>query len=104
MSVPQILKTITFTLDGEDFSGDVLDAAVVPTPGAIQSVRTLDGVSHSDAESETWGLELRCVIDWDSERPGLAWFLNDNKGEQVAFTFRDTTNAISTTKPAMTGT
>jgi len=103
-SVPQILKTITFTLDGEDFSQDVLDVAVVPAPGAIQTVRTLDGVTHQDAESESWTLDVRCVIDWDSTRPGLAWYLNENKGDQVPFTFTDTTAAVSTTKPGMTGT
>jgi hypothetical protein len=102
-AVPQILKTIVFTLDTEDFSLDVLDVAVVPAPGAIQTVRTLDGVTHQDAESESWALQLRCVIDWDSVRPGLAYFLYDRRGETVDFTFRDTTAAISTTKPAMTG-
>lgn len=104
MSDPQILKTITLTIDGEDFAGDVLDAAVVPAPGAVQTVRTLDGVTHQDAESESWALELRCVVDWDSVRPGLAWFLNAHKGEQVAFVFHDTSDAVSATKPAVTGT
>lgn len=100
---PQILKIITFTLDGTDFSEDVLDVEVVPTPGDVQTIRTLDGVTHQDASSESWGLRIRAVVDWDTTRPGLASYLFDNKGTSVAFAFRDTTGAISTTKPAITG-
>jgi hypothetical protein len=107
-SVPQLLKTVTLIFDpagdNEDFSMDVLDAEVVPTPGDIQTVRTLDGVSHSDAEAETWGLRLRCVIDWDTTRPGLAYYLFANKGEQKAIRFRKDTAAISTTNPEVQGT
>jgi len=103
-SVPQLLKVITFTLDGEDFSMDALDVEVVPEAGDIQTVRTLDGVSHSDAESETWGLRVRAVIDWDTTRPGLAYFLYNNRGTQVDFTFRKDTAAISTANPMVTGT
>ena len=103
-SVPQLLKVITFTLDGEDFSMDALDVEVVPEAGDIQTVRTLDGVSHSDAESETWGLRIRAVIDWDTVRPGLAFFLFDNRGTQVDFEFRKDESAISTTNPSVKGT
>lgn len=103
-SVPQILKTITFSLGGTDFSEDVLDVEVVATPGAVQSVTTLDGVTHSDIAAESWGLRVRAIIDWDSERPGLAWYLFANKGTQVAFLFRDTTGALSATKPGIGGT
>jgi hypothetical protein len=103
-AVPQLLKIITFTLDGTDFSDDVLDVEVVPEPGDIQTVKTLDGVTHSDAESETWGLRIRAVIDWDTVRPGLAYYLFNNKGDSVAFRFRKDTNAISTTNPEVQGT
>jgi hypothetical protein len=103
-SVPQLLKVITFELDGEDFSMDALDVEVVPTPGDVQTVRTLDGVSHSDAEGETWGLRIRAVIDWDTTRPGLAYFLFENRGDQVPVRFRKDTNAISTTNPEVQGT
>lgn len=103
-SEPQLLKVVTFTLDGTDFSDDALDIEVVPTPGDIQSVRTLDGVSHSDAEAETWGLRIRAVIDWDTTRPGLAYYLFNNKGDQVAFRFRKDTAAISTANPEVQGT
>jgi hypothetical protein len=107
-SVPQLLKTITLIFDpagdNEDFSLDVLDAEVVPTPGDIQTIRTLDGVSHSDAEGETWGLRIRAVHDWDTTRPGLAYYLFANRGEQVAIRFRKDTAAISTTNPEVQGT
>jgi len=103
-SSPQLLKVVTFTLDGTDYSDDALDLEVVPTPGDIQSVRTLDGVSHSDAEAETWGLRVRAVIDWDTTRPGLAYYLFNNKGDKVAFRFRKDTAAISTTNPEIQGT
>lgn len=103
-SVPQLLKIITFTLGGTDFSMDLLDAEVVPTPGDVQTVRTLDGVSHSDAEGETWGLRIRAVIDWDTTRPGLAYYLFNNRGDQVAMRFRKDTDAISTSNPEVQGT
>lgn len=102
-SVPQLLKEITFTLGGSDYSLDVLDVEVVPSPGDIQTVRTLDGVSHSDAEAETWGLRLRAIIDWDTTRPGLAYYLWNNRGDKVAFRFRKDEAAISTSNPEVQG-
>ena len=107
-SNPQLLKAVTFVLDpagdNEDFSMDIVDGAVVPAPGDVQSIRTLDGVSHSDAEAETWSLNLTCVIDWDTTRPGLAHYLWANRGEQVAFRFRKDEAAISTSNPEIQGT
>jgi hypothetical protein len=103
-AVPQLLKVITLTLDGTDFSMDVLDASVAPEPGDVQSITTLDGVTHQDAAAETWFLNLRMVIDWDTTRPGLAYYLYNNKGDQVAFRFRKDTEAISTTNPEIQGT
>ena len=107
-STPQLLKVVTLIFDpagdNEDFSLDVLDAEVVATPGDIQTVRTLDGVSHSDAEAATWGLRLRAVHDWDTVRPGLAYYLFANKDEQVSVRFRKDTAAISTSNPEVQGT
>ncbi len=102
-SVPQLLKTVIFSLGGTDFSMDVLDVTVVPTPGATLSVLTLDGVPHTDVATETWALSVRCIIDWDTVRPGLASYLNTNKGNTVAFLFKATTGAYTTTKPGMQG-
>jgi hypothetical protein len=102
-AVPQLLKTITFTLDAEDFSLDVLDVEVVPTPGDVQQVTTLDGVNHQDIAAPTWGLRIRAIIDWDTVRPGLAYYLFNNQGDSAAVIFNDTTSSSSTTKPGMTG-
>jgi len=61
-------------------------------------------VVHQDVEPESWAIRVRAVLDWDSTRPGLAYYLNANKGTEVAFVVKDTTAANSTGKPAMTGT
>lgn len=102
-AIPSIPKVILFTLDAgadpKDFSLDVLDCAIVPTPGPIQSVKTLDGTKHQDAEAETWGLNLRAVIDWDSARPGLAYYLNSHKGETLTAKYRVLDSAISASNP-----
>jgi hypothetical protein len=111
MSVPIIPKVITFTLQTEDdvapvsFAEDVIGAAVVPSPGAVQSVITLDGVTHQDAEGESWALELSCVQDWDTSRPGLASYLFTNKGLKADFVLNVYgTGALSATEPATKGT
>lgn len=101
---PQILKVIIFTLATTDFSDDVLDVEVVPAPGDVQRVTTLDGVVHQDAAPESWALRIRAVLDWDSARPGLAYYLFANKGDAVAFTLKDTTAANSAGKPLIQGT
>lgn len=102
-AVPQLLKVITFTLGATDFSDDVIDIALVPAPGDVQSVTTLDGTTHQDAAAETWGLQIRAVVDWDTVRPGLAYYLFNNKGDTVAFEFRKDTATIGTGNPSMTG-
>lgn len=86
-SVPQIPKIIHFTLGSSptDFSDDVTAVRVVSEPGAVQKIVTLDGVTHQDAEPESYSLELTCVQDWDSTRPGLAYYLFTNKNTKVPF-------------------
>jgi hypothetical protein len=106
---PMLLKVISLTLqvgagDVEEFNTDCLDAMVVPTPGPIQTVKTLDGITHQDAESESWSLQLRTIIDWDTSRPGLASYLFTNKGLTAAFVFKGYNETIGATAPAMTGT
>jgi hypothetical protein len=103
-SVPQLPKIITFTLGGTSFKEDVLSAGVVPAPGQVLSVTTLDGVVHQDVAKETWALELEAIIDWDTTRPGLAYYLQNNAGDEVAFVLNVHDAAISTSKPAITGT
>jgi hypothetical protein len=86
-SVPQIPKIIHFTLGASpvDFSDDVTAVRVISEPGAVQKIVTLDGVTHQDAEPESYSLELTCVQDWDSTRPGLAYYLFNNKNTKVPF-------------------
>lgn len=86
-SVPQIPKIAHFTLGGTptSFKEDVIAARVVSEPGAVQKVVTLDGVTHQDAEPESYSLELTMVQDWDSTRPGLAYYLFNNKNTKVPF-------------------
>lgn len=106
-ATPIIPKIITFTLGGTDFSTDLLDAAVVPAPGDITSVKTLDGVTHQDAQGETWSLDLRMIQDWSSTRPGLAYYLWSVRGTNVAFVlnlYGAGQAAGSTTEPPMSGT
>lgn len=103
-ATPQLLKEIVFTLGGTDFSDDLIDAEVVSEAGDVLSVRTLDGVTHQDIAAESWSLRLRAVIDWDSVRPGLAYYLFSNKGTSAAFVLGDSTATVSTTKPHITGT
>jgi hypothetical protein len=106
-AAPIIPKIITFSLGGTDFSTDVLDVAVVPEPGAVQKVKTLDGVTHQDAEGVSWSLTLRAIQDWSSTRPGLAYYLYDHAGENVAFVlnlYGAAQTAGSTTEPTVNGT
>lgn len=108
-AIPSIPKVVLFTLDltgsdPKDFSLDVLDIGFVPTPGAIQSVRTLDGTKHQDAEAEVWACVIRCVVDWDSTRPGLAHYLNANKGQTATAKYRVIDGAISASNPEASAT
>lgn len=106
-AVPQIPKIIHFTLGATDFSDDVIAASVVPAPGAVQSVTTLDGTVHQDVAPPTYSLDLELVLDWSSTRPGLAYYLFDSAGDSVAFVLNvhDSGNATgSATLPPISGT
>src|SRR5688572_3385120 len=104
-SVPQIPKIVTLTIATIDFAPDAIDAEIVPAPGDIKKVTTLDGVVHQDTDAEAWALKINMVLDWDSVRPGLAYYLYTHKGETVAFVLNVYgTGAESATQPKMTGT
>lgn len=103
-ATPVIPKIAIFTLATTDFSDDVTDVRVVPTPGAEQAVTTLDGVVHQDVAAEAWALEIEMVQDWDSARPGLAYYLFNNKGTSVAFVYKPTIGAVSAAVPSAAGT
>ncbi len=102
-SVPQLLKIVEFTLATVSYAEDIIDVAVVPAPGDIQSVLTLDGITHQDASPVTWGLQIKCVQDWSSSRPGLAYSLWIGQGTTVAFQFKAEVGAESATLPQFTG-
>lgn len=99
VAVPQILKEVTFTLGATDFSDDALDIEMVVTQGDVQTVTTLDGVTHQDVGANSYGIRIRMVVDWDTTRPGLAYYLWNNQGDEVAMRFRKDTAAISTSNP-----
>lgn len=110
-AAPQLQKVIKLTLTAaggspEDFSADVIDAAIVPAQPDEQTVTTLDGVTHRDTGPVEWALELNCVIDWDSERPGLAWFLWTHSADALAFVHNaySASGAGSDAEPQLTGT
>jgi hypothetical protein len=102
-SVPQLLKIVTLTLGATSFKEDAISCQVVNEAGDVQSVLTLDGIRHQDAAASSWFLEIEAVIDWDTTRPGLAYYLFNNEGDTVAFVFNAHDAAISTSKPAITG-
>lgn len=103
-AVPQIPKVVTFKLGTTSFKEDAVGVQVVNEAGDVQSILTLDGVTHQDASSSTWFLEVEAVLDWDTTRPGLAYYLYNNEGDTVAFEFGwNAGAAISTTNPSVTG-
>ena len=110
-SVPQIPKVVTFTLtdsagtpsSATSFKEDAVGIQIVNEAGDVQSILTLDGVTHQDASSSTWFLEIEAVIDWDTTRPGLAYYLFNNEGDTAAFVFAWNTATVSTSNPQITG-
>ncbi len=105
-SAPQIPKIVIFTLGSgtpKSFAEDLIDCAVVPAPGQVQSVLTLDGVTHQDTTPVTWGLQIKAVQDWDSARPGFAQYLWANQGTTVPFVFKAETGTESASNPKFTG-
>ena len=103
-AVPQIPKVVVFKLGTTSFKEDAVGIQVVNEAGDVQSILTLDGVTHQDASSSTWFLEVEAVLDWDTTRPGLAYYLFNNEGDTVAFEFAwDAGHAVSTTNPELTG-
>ena len=103
-SVPQIAKIIIFKLATVSYAEDVVDAELVPVTPAAKTVTTLDGVVHQSVATEAWELRLKIILDHDSGRPGLAYYLNNNKGTTVAFIFNPHgTGSESASQPQWTG-
>lgn len=103
-SAPQLPKIVTFSLGGTSFAEDIVDAEIRPVDPPETTVTTLDGVTHTSVGSEAWEMRLNMVLDWDSGRPGLAYYLWTNKGTTVAFVYNaHGTGAESASQPKMTG-
>jgi hypothetical protein len=103
-STPQIPKIVTFSLGGTSFAEDIIDCEIVPTPGEVTKVTTLDGIVHQDVATESWAIRVNMILDHDSGRPGLAYYLNQNKGTTVAFIYNaHGTGAESASQPKYTG-
>lgn len=79
-SNPLIEKIITFTLGGVSYAEDAIDAWIETTPGEITAVTTLDGVVHQQVGTESYALHVNMVLDYDSGRPGLAYYCYTNAG------------------------
>lgn len=98
-SNPNLPKVVYLTVGGSnDFSMDVTSARLEFVPGDTQTITTLDGVPHSDVTPGTWKFTGTAVQDWDSGRPGLAYYANANAGTLVACVFN--THADSATGDA----
>src|SRR5262245_39382087 len=101
-SVPQLLKIVTFSLGGTSFKEDMVNLAVVPVDADGKTIKTLDGITHGDVQAASWQLQGTCVIDWDTVRPGFAYYSKLHEGESVACIFNANTSALSTTNPGLT--
>ena len=93
-----IPKIVYLMVGANDFSLDVTAARLEFVPGATQTVVTLDGAPHSDVTAGTWQFVGTAVQDWDSGRPGMAYYANANAGTLVACVFN--THADSATGDA----
>ncbi len=102
-SVPQIPKIIIFTLGGQSYAEDVVNLRVEPVDPEESSITTLDGVVHKDVGTGSWNLVGQAVQDWDSARPGLAWYAYTNAGDTIAFVFKNETGAEAAATPKFTG-
>lgn len=100
-SNPLIPKIIKLTFGGTSFAEDAIDAKLVPVEPERTTVITLDGVAHVNVGTASWNFVVNMVIDDDSARPGLAYYLNNNVGSTVAVVFNPhTSGAESAGGPA----
>lgn len=102
-SVPQIPKVAIFTLGGASYIEDVVNIKMVPVDPPKSSITTLDGVVHQDVGVYSWQIEIEAVQDWDSARPGLAWYCWTNQGTSKAFVLKNETGAEAAATPKFTG-
>ena len=102
-SNPQIPKVAIFTLGGASYIEDIVNIKMVPVDPETSTVVTLDGVAHKDVGVFTWRIEGTAVQDWDSARPGLAWYCWTNQGTSKAFVLKNETGTEAAATPKFTG-
>jgi hypothetical protein len=103
-SVPQIPKIVTFTIATVSFKEDVVNLRIEPDDPEESSILTLDGVRHKEVSAVGWSMVGQAVQDWDSVRPGFAYYCWTHAGETVAFVFNaHGSGAESAGLPKMTG-
>jgi hypothetical protein len=103
-SVPQIPKISIFTLGGVSYIEDIVNIKIVPVDPEESQIVTLDGVVHKDVGVTSWQIELTAVQDWDSARPGLAWYCWTNQGTSKAFVLKHELGTEAAATPKFTGT
>jgi len=102
-SVPQIPKVAIFSLGGQSYIEDCVNIKLVAIVGDETKIVTLDGVVHKDIAPTSYQIEATIVQDWDSGRPGLAWYLWTNQGTSKAFILKNETGAEAAATPKFTG-
>jgi hypothetical protein len=103
-SAPQIPKVVIFTLGAVSYAEDVVNLRIEPVDPEESLITTLDGVVHKDVGPGSWNLVGQAVQDWDSARPGLAWYAYTNAGASIAFVFKNEIGAEGPAHPKFSGT
>lgn len=102
-SNPQIPKISIFSLGGVSYIEDIVNIRIEHVPADTSTIVTLDGVAHQDVGVVTWKIVGTCVQDWDSARPGFAWYCWTNQGTSKAFILKNETGAEAAATPKFTG-
>jgi hypothetical protein len=102
-SVPQIPKISIFSLGGASYIEDIVNIKIVPVDPEESQIVTLDGVVHKDVGVTSWQIELTAVQDWDSARPGLAWYCWTNQGTTKTFILKHELGTEAAGTPKFTG-
>lgn len=102
-SVPQIPKVSIFSLGGVSYIEDIVNIRIEPVDPEKSSITTLDGVVHQDVGVYSWKIVGTAVQDWDSGRPGLAWYCWTNQSTTKAFILKHETGAEAAATPKFTG-
>ena len=102
-AVPQIAKIAIFSLGGTSYVEDIVNIRIEAVAGDVTKVITLDGVVHQDIAPTSYQIVLEAVQDWDSGRPGLAWYCWTNQGTSKAFILKNETGTEAAATPKFTG-